>query len=82
MRITTIMLLALVVTACASRPSLQELEQQALATGDWQAVESREEMLIRRSEKSAPGCPRGQTKFCIENGSGIDCHCARTVGGK
>ena len=59
----TIILLAVVVTACAARPSLEELEQQALASGDWQAVESREEMMIRRAQNSAPGCPRGQTQI-------------------
>ena len=82
MRAITIILLAMVVAACASRPSLEELEQQALATGDWQAVESREQMMIRRAQTSAPGCPRGQRKFCVANGAGIDCHCAQTVGGK
>jgi hypothetical protein len=82
MRIITIMLLALAITACASKPSLEELEEQAMVSGDWEAVEHREEMVKNRRLKSAPHCPRGQTKVCIENGTGIDCYCSTQVGGR
>ena len=41
MRIT-VLLLMLFLAACASRPSMEELEDQAMASGDWSAVEARE----------------------------------------
>ena len=82
MRIITVLLLALAISACASKPSLEELEEQAMVSGDWAAVEHREEMVKNRRLKSAPHCPRGQTKVCVENGSGIDCYCAQPVGGR
>jgi hypothetical protein len=82
MRIVTILLLALVITACAPRPSLKELEEQAMVSGDWTAVEYREEMAENRLEKSGPDCPRDLVKVCIEAGPAADCHCARPSGGR
>jgi hypothetical protein len=75
MRIVTILLLTLVITACASRPTLEELEEQAMASGDWTAVEYHEEMARKRNGGDALNCPKGQTKFCVESGLRVDCKC-------
>ncbi len=43
MRFVGVMALCLLV-GCSARPTLEELEAEALATGDWAAVEKRERM--------------------------------------
>jgi len=68
--------LALVV-GCAPRPPLEQLEDEAMITGEWTAVERREELIKKRLESTAPGCPRGEVKKCIEEQSGIQCYCLR-----
>ena len=71
-----LVLLSLVVLAgCASRPSLHELEDDASKTGEWAAVERREELDKKRLEATAPGCPVGQYKDCVEEQTGIVCYC-------
>ena len=53
---------------------MEELEDEALRTGNWEAVEYREKMMARRAE-GAPNCPSGQTQVCVESGQNIDCTC-------
>ncbi len=63
-----------VVAGCALNPTLEQLEAEAMTTGDWTAVERREEVIKERREKTAPGCWVG-TKVCFEELSGIECYC-------
>lgn len=65
----------LVLAGCSSRPTLEELEDEANVTGDWSAVERREELIKERLEKSAPGCPGPFIKRCFEQQKGIECYC-------
>ena len=74
-----ILLLLVVLTGCASRPSLEKLEDEAGKTGDWTAVERREELDKKRLEATAPGCTVGLSKKCVEEPSGIVCYCRRPV---
>lgn len=66
-----------VVASCALSPTLEQLEDEAITTGDWTAVERREEVVKERLETSAPGCPVGLIKKCVEEPSGIQCYCIR-----
>jgi len=68
-----------VVAGCVSRPTLEQLEDEANITGDWSAVERREELIKERLESTAPGCPVGQRKRCFEQQSGIECYCLPTA---
>jgi hypothetical protein len=71
-----VVLLSLIaVVSCVSRPSLEELEDEASQTGDWTDVERREELVIERLESTAPRCPDGLSKDCVEEPSGIACYC-------
>lgn len=84
-----IILLSLaILTGCVSRPSIQELEAQALQSGDWTAVEARERSLARRhGPGSADACPRGQALVCNDRFDEPRCYCAnrndfsRMIGG-
>ena len=60
---------------CVSNPTLEHLEDEALATGDWTAVDRREELIKERRELTGPGCEVGLTKTCVEEPSGIECYC-------
>ena len=70
-----ILLTLLIVVGCAPRPTLEQLEDEASVTGDWVAVEHREELIKKHLEATAPGCPVGQRKKCVEEQSGIQCDC-------
>ena len=65
------------VAGCETVPSLDQLEDEAMVTGDWEAVERREDLIKRRLESTAPGCPKGEIKKCFEAPSGIQCYCLR-----
>ena len=67
-----------IVIGCAPQPTLEELEDEASTTGDWTAVERREEVIKERREKTAPGCWVG-IKVCFEELSGIECDCIPSV---
>jgi len=70
-----ILVTLLIVAGCAPRPPLEQLEDEASVTGDWAAVEHREELVKKHLEATAPGCPVGQRKKCVEEQSGIQCYC-------
>lgn len=75
-RVKFVVLFTLViVAACTSRPTLEQLEDEANTTGDWTAVERREELTKKRLESTAPGCPSRHVKKCFEEQSGIQCYC-------
>ena len=74
------LLLSLVLSGCAARPTLEDLEQQALVTGDWSAVESREGLIRRRVAARTSMCPEKQTQVCTELGADHDCYCVRPIG--
>jgi hypothetical protein len=60
---------------CASGPTLEQLEAQAFATGDWSAVEKRERRLQQRDKRQGITCPYGQISYC-ESFAGVDrCGC-------
>ncbi len=69
------LIMSFVAASCSSRPTLEELEDEANVTGDWTAVERREELIKERLEKSAPGCPGPFIKKCFEQQTGIECYC-------
>ncbi len=77
-RMNILMLCALVlVIGCATRPTLEQLENEASTTGDWTDVEWREELIKERLESTAPGCSVGLSKKCFEELSGIQCYCIK-----
>lgn len=61
--------------ACTAQPSFEELEAEAIASGDWTAVDSREEADERRREKAGPICEGEQTRICVETGPVEECSC-------
>ena len=78
MRSLVILMLFLLV-GCAGRPTTGELYTQALASGDWSAVESRERSIERRARNRGPSCPTGQVNLCTSRFIGDNsCECVST----
>ncbi len=74
MKIANLIVLCFLV-GCAARPSLEQLEKEAMASGDWSAVEQREEAMRRVDPNNGGTCPSGQAKVCHENPAGEHCEC-------
>ena len=60
---------------CASITPLEELERQAMLTGDWSAVERRERIIAKRAARNGPKCPPGAVALCVDNVGGDRCSC-------
>lgn len=76
--------LLLLLAACAGRPTLGELEGEAIVTGDWSEVEKRERIRARSNALFGKPCQNGRILLCEENGGGRECECvlSRAAAGK
>ena len=72
--IFTLILLA----GCTSVTSLEQLEAEALTTGDWSAVEKRERVIARRNSHTGIHCPSGTIAYCESIGTKKDCSCVES----
>lgn len=68
-------LLALVLVGCAQTKTLEELELEAMQSGDWSAVEKRERQIKNHESRKALKCPRGTTAVCKELLAKRQCSC-------
>jgi len=60
---------------CVTGPSLEELEAQALVSGDWSLVEKREQQIERRKNREGPSCPVGYLAVCVHEIGSQRCEC-------
>lgn len=72
---SVVLLTVFVIAGCSSSPTLHELEEHALHSGDWSAVEERENALARRNGSQEEKCPSGYSKVCREFGMKSECRC-------
>lgn len=75
MKITSLLMIALLAGACAAPPTLEELEFEALQSGDWSAVERRERAMARRAARQPVQCPKGEIEFCDSRFGERTCEC-------
>jgi hypothetical protein len=61
---------------CAEVKTLEELELAAIQSGDWSAVEKREQSMARRKARRGPSCPSGSIAVCEVRGGDRQCQCA------
>ena len=73
-----IVIVALVLAGCGTYTPMEELERQALLTGDWSAVEKREAALERRKARLGPQCPAGMLAVCDGTMGGNRCTCVKS----
>ncbi len=60
---------------CSGYMTLEELEAQAVQTGDWSEVEKRERIIARRKVRTGIACPPGTTGYCVTNFGAESCTC-------
>ena len=74
-----IIILALVLLAgCGTFTPLEQLENEALLTGDWSAVEQRERIIAKSQFWTKPQCQGEKINFCHTNGAGTYCECVES----
>ena len=73
MRLLTLAVIG-VLAGCVGQPTLEELEAEALVTGDWEAVERREGLLDWRYRNSNR-CREGWTRICTGPEITPKCEC-------
>ena len=66
-----------VLVGCGGQQTLDELEKEALVSGDWTEVDKRELLIQRRNSKFGQACPERLTRVCIEKGASVVCECVR-----
>ncbi len=69
------LILILMLGGCAAVPTLEELEDQALLTGDWSHVEKRERTIARRQAKEPLDCAAGYVSYCKTRIVNTRCSC-------
>jgi hypothetical protein len=67
----------LLLAGCAAAPTMEELEAEAMQTGDWTKVEERELAQARRMGRAQAECPKGYAVFCKAEAevTNQDCTC-------
>lgn len=66
---------AVLLVGCAPAKTLEELEFAALASGDWSAVEKREQNIERRKRQRSVSCGSEYVPVCTERARGTVCKC-------
>jgi hypothetical protein len=66
-------------SACGTTPSLEELEHQAMLTGDWSEVEKRERMIMRREARRGIECGDGMIGYCQGSFGRERCTCVTSA---
>ena len=64
MKVLVLVVSVLLLAGCGTYTPMEELERQALLTGDWSAVEKREKILQRRRAGGGMVCPSGKIAVC------------------
>ena len=67
--------LALIVAGCSPTKTLEELEVDALRTGDWSLVEKREAVIAKRKARRSSHCPDGAVSYCDKSIGSYRCQC-------
>ena len=70
-----IVLALILLTGCAGIVPMEQLEAEALITGDWSAVERRERIVARRNLRSFLQCPPGTIGYCEIGFGSNSCSC-------
>ena len=72
-----VLLAVLAMAACADTRTLEDLEKEAMETGDWTAVERREKKMEEQLARQEAGCRTTETLVCESLGSTSRCYCVR-----
>lgn len=74
-----LLVVLMLLTGCAGLASLEELQSQALLSGDWTKVEQRERgIALRQLHSFVQQCPAGMASYCEAGLGGKRCACVKT----
>lgn len=73
---SSILIVVFLLAGCGSTATLEELEEEAMISGDWSKVEKRERRL-RQQNQVENDCDSGMTLVCYDKGAGEECMCRR-----
>lgn len=74
----TILLLVLL-AGCASYTPLEQLEADALVSGDWSLVEKRERMIAWQKARQGGQCPDRAVNYCVVSFGEKKCECVSST---
>ena len=75
MKCIVVILGLILLEGCGTYHTLEELEDQALVSGNWSEVERRESKIAMRTGRSGVSCPSGTTFVCQRGGVAERCAC-------
>jgi hypothetical protein len=75
MKTVIVILAAMVLGGCGSYQTLEQLEEEALLSGDWSKVEQRERLIANRAARTGMSCPDGLMRYCENRGTFDRCGC-------
>ena len=73
---TTCLILMCLLAGCAAKPTLEQLEDEAIVSGDWSAVEKREQSSNQLDPINGRSCLNGRPLICVKDGAREECACA------
>ncbi len=75
MKLSGMLVGAMLVAGCAPMQSLEELESEAVRTGDWRLVEEREAVLAKRDSRRPMRCGSNRISYCDKAVGSYRCSC-------
>ncbi len=70
-----ILFTCLLVSVSGCAPGTAALIDEAMETGDWQAVNRQLDAETRRKNRRMPSCPAGRTALCVSDFGYVNCRC-------
>ena len=70
-----VLLCFLLLMGCAPVPTLEELENQAMLTGNWSEVERRQKIIANRNAERGLGCQAREVALCVKDIGKTVCTC-------
>ncbi len=79
MKVYGILLCGSLMVGCAGTQTLEELEAEAVITGDWSLVEKREALLAKRNSRRPRDCGGRLVSYCSKLVGEYRCACVSRV---
>ena len=75
MKTIAVLLLGFFVVGCAPYPTYEQLEDEAMLTGNWSKVERRERAMLRTGMRTQTQCDIGFIAMCQNEIGDVPCTC-------
>jgi hypothetical protein len=79
MKVYGILVCGSLLFGCADMRSLEELENEAVITGDWSLVEAREALIAKRNSRRPLDCGGRLVSYCRKRVGEYQCECVSRI---